>query len=223
MSAEKPFILYGAKNSGSVAVEAALTLLGLDFQVVDAAPWGDAGQQDKARRYNALGQVPTLVLPGGEVMTESAAILLWLGDRYPHAGLSPRPEDRRRVAYLRWMVYVPGAIYWNYTVRDYPERFVDGEAAQAQLKASCRERILANWRAMEEAVDPAPFVLGHSMSMVDLYVAVVSRWTPRRRVFRQHCPKLAAAVERVDADPRLQELWARRMPFTPGWDVEEAG
>ena len=222
MSEEKPFILYGAVGSGSVAVEAAMTLLGLDYQVVDSAPWGTGGEQANARRYNPLGQVPTLVLPGGEVMTESAAILLWLGDRYAAAGLAPRPEDRRRVAYLRWMVYVPAAIYWNYSVRDYPERFVEGEEAQAQLKAACRQRIIDNWSAMEGQLDPAPYLLGPQVSLLDLYVAVVSRWTPRRRVFRQNCPKMAAAVERVDADPRLAELWKRRLPFDAGWDVEQA-
>lgn len=220
MSAEKPFILYGAAGSGSVPVEAAMTLLGLDYQVVESAPWGTAGERANARRYNPLGQVPTLVLPGGEVMTESAAILLWLGDRYAVAGLAPRPEDRRRVAYLRWMVYVPAAIYWNYTVRDYPERFVEGEAAQAQLNAACRQRIIDTWSAMEASLDPGPFLLGPQMSLLDVYVAVASRWTPRRKVFRQHCPKLAAAVERVDADPRLQELWKRRFPFDAGWDEE---
>lgn len=220
MSAERPFILYGAAGSGSVAVEAALTLLGLEYQVVEAAPWGDAQAQAAAGRYNPLGEVPTLVLPGGEVMTQSAAILIWLGDRYAQAGFSPRPEDRRRVSYLRWMSFVPGAVYWNYTVRDHPERWVSDPAAQIELKDAARRRIIEAWRAMEGELDPAPYLLGHSLSLLDVYVAVASRWTPRRRVFRQTCPKLAAAVERVDADLRLRTLWDERFPFEPGWDEE---
>ncbi len=223
MSAEKPFILYGAAGSGSVAVEAALTLLQLDYQVVEAAPWGDEAARAAARRFNPLGEVPTLVLPGGEVMTQSAAILIWLGDRYAGAGFSPRPEDRRRVGYLRWMTYVPGAVYWNYTVRDHPERWVADPAGQAELRAAARQRIIDSWAAMESEVEPAPYLLGHSLSLLDVYVAVASRWTPRRRVFRQHCPKLAQAVERVDADPRLRALWEARFPFEPGWDEEKSG
>ena len=221
MSAEKPFILYGAAGSGgAVAVEAALRLCGLDYQFVDAAPWGDDHTRAAARRYNRLGEVPTLVLPGGEILTETAAILIWLGDRYAHAALSPRPEDRRRVGYLRWMVYLPANIYPMYTVRDHPERWVSDEAQHASLLAATRQRIIDAWMAMEAEVDPAPFVLGHGMSMVDLFVATLSRGTPRRRVFRQHCPKLASAVERVDADPRLRTLWEERFPFSTGWDEE---
>lgn len=221
MSAEKPFILYGAAASnGAAAVEAALILTGLDYQWVDAAPWGDERAKASAKRYNPFGEVPTLVLPGGEVVTETAAILIWLGDRYAHAGLAPRPEDRRRVAYLRWMVFMPANIYSMYTVRDHPERWVDDPAQHDALLRTTRQRIIDSWRVMEGETDPAPFVLGHSMSMVDLFAAALSRGIPRRKVFRQHCPKLAAAVERVDADPRLRTLWEQRMPFTPGWDEE---
>lgn len=221
MSSEKPFILYGAVGSGgAVAVEAALTLIGLDYQVVDAAPWGDEDQRTRAARYNRLGEVPTLILPGGEIMTESAAILLWLGDRYPHAALAPRPEDRRRVAYLRWMAFIPANIYPMYTVRDHPERWVEDPDAQTQLLRATRQRLIDAWRVMEAEVDPAPHVLGHALSVLDLYVATMSRGTPRRTVFRQTCPKLAAAAERVDADPRLRPLFDQRFPFDPGWDQE---
>jgi len=217
------FILYGAAGSGgAVAVEAALALCGVDYQAVDAAPWGTDTERANARRYNALGEIPTLVMPGGEIMSESAAILVWLGDRYPHAGLAPRPEDRRRVAYLRWITFIAANVYPMYTLRDHPERWIDDPAQHAALLASTRSRIIDAWRAMEAEVDPAPFVLGHSMSLVDVYVATMSRGTPRRQVFRRHCPRLAAAAERVDADPRLRTLWAARFPFEPGWDEEPA-
>jgi GST-like protein len=45
---------------------------------------------------NPLKQVPALVLPGGQVLTESAAILIWLGDSRPDAALSPAAERPRR-------------------------------------------------------------------------------------------------------------------------------
>ena len=58
-----------------------------------------------------MRQIPTLVLPGGEVMTESAAILIWLGDLHRDAGLAPRSMAAARRPYLRWMSYVSSAIY----------------------------------------------------------------------------------------------------------------
>ncbi|MCP5705839.1 hypothetical protein NL302_29775, partial [Klebsiella pneumoniae] len=60
-------------------------------------------------------------------------------------------------------------------------------------------------------------ILGERMSLLDFYVAVVSRWTPRRVWFAEFCPRLNAVAERVDALPQLRDFCARRFPFTDGW------
>jgi GST-like protein len=50
--------------------------------------------------------------------------------------------------------------------------------------------------------------------MLDLYVTVLSRWTPHRKRFYRVAPRMAQVVRRVDADPRLAEFWAERFPFS---------
>jgi glutathione S-transferase len=79
-------LLYGAEGSGSVAVEAALTLLGLPYRLVEGATWADEAARQQVAPANPLRQIPTLVLPDGEVVTESAAILIDLADRHAHFG-----------------------------------------------------------------------------------------------------------------------------------------
>ncbi len=49
--------------------------------------------------------------------------------------------------------------------------------------------------------------------MLDLYVTVMSRWTPRRERFALEAPKMTEVVHRVDADARLHAFWAERFPF----------
>ncbi|MBC6981632.1 glutathione S-transferase family protein [Caulobacter sp. 17J80-11] len=214
----EPLKLYSAKGSGSVAVEAALTLLGRPYVIVAEAPtWTQAGRE-AVRPVNAMEQLPVLITPQGEVMTESAAILIWLGDLHPQAGLAPPPDHPDRGAYLRWMVFVPAAIYAMYYLLDDPARMVDGEAAQHELRERALERIKFCWKVMEAQVEPAPFVFGPQLSLLDVYLTVVSRWNPRRRWFEEACPKLASVARRVDALPELQALWAERMPFEPGWE-----
>jgi GST-like protein len=46
------------------------------------------------------------------------------------------------------------------------------------------------------------------MSIIDVYVCVMTRWRPRREWFAKHAPKLAAIAAALDADPRLAPLWA---------------
>ena len=56
------------------------------------------------------------------------------------------------------------------------------------------------------------------LSVLDLYVATASRWSPGRRRFNNVAPGLAEAIRRVDAHPRLTKLWAERFPFVESWE-----
>jgi GST-like protein len=103
--------VYGAEASGSIAVEAALTVLGVPYELIEGATWAHESARERVAPVNAMRQVPTLVYEGGEVMTESAAILIDLADRHPAARLSPAVDDSRRGQFPRWMVYVSSAIY----------------------------------------------------------------------------------------------------------------
>jgi GST-like protein len=214
----RPYTVYGSPGSGSVPVEAALTLIGVPYEVIGETILRDVAHNPEVFKVNPLGQVPALVLSAGEVMTESAAILIWLADRYPDARLGPPSADRRRPAFLRWMAYVSSAIYGLAWVRGDPMRLVSDERQTEVVLNRIADRRANCWRLMDAQIEPGRFLLGDELSVLDLYVATVSRWSPRRRRFYREAPKMAAIVRRVDADPRLAELWATRFPFHEGWE-----
>lgn len=213
--------VYGAAGSGSVPVEAALTLIGLPYDIVEAATWElDPVVLATVEKVNPLKQVPALVLPSGEILTESGAILTWLADSHPQARLGPPVDDPRRGQFLRWMTYIPAAIYSMFWVRDDPTRLGGPDPAQGEwIKAATAERIADCWRMMDQQLTPAgDYLLGDELSVLDLYVTVVSRWRPGRNRFYREAPGMTPIVRRVDADPRLAEFWAERFPFAPGWE-----
>lgn len=208
------FIVYGAAGSGSVPVEAALTLMGAPFRVIEAPTWEGEAQRDKVAGANPMRQIPALTTPEGETLTESAAILIWLTERFPEAGLAPQPGDPRRGQFLRWMSFVPAAVYSMYWVRDDPARLVgEDAAAQAQVLERTAARIAHCWSVMETQLTPGRFLLGDGLTVLDLYVAVVSRWRPLRPRFHAVAPRMGEVVRRVDALPALQPFWTRRFPF----------
>lgn len=207
-------VLYGAAGCGSAVVEAAFTLAGEDYDYVEAEPWTPSPGVDALRAVNPLVQIPTLVLPDGTVMTESVAILLWLMDRHPGV-LGPAAGDAARASFLRWLVYLPAAIYPMYTVGDFCDRWVTGEGAQAELKQATIDRTLFCWQTMEQALKPAPgaWLLGTAqMTALDVYISMMTRWRPRRDAIRAVAPGIVAVAERVDRDPRLEPLWQRHFP-----------
>jgi GST-like protein len=222
-SVAKPYTLYGAPGSGATPVHAALTLIGAPCDVVDVAPWKSEAEREKLPHVNPMRQVPVLVLPSGEIMTESAAILIWLGDRHPEAGLAPPIDDPRRAQYLRWMAYIPASIYSMFWVRDLPSRLAADARAEAVILERTAERITECWRLMDAQMPhDTPYLLGDRICMLDLYVTVASRWTPGRQRFYEVAPRLAEVARRVDSEPRLAEFWASRFPFTPGWESAES-
>ena len=85
--------IFGAVGSGSVPIEATLTLLGIPYEVIEAVTWESEEARKRVETVNPLRQVPALVLPSGEIVTESAAILIYLADLYPEARLAPGLSD----------------------------------------------------------------------------------------------------------------------------------
>jgi len=212
-TADPKLTLYGAQASGSIAVEAALTLLGIPYTIVEGATWAETQARERVAAVNAMQQVPTLVMPNGEVMTESAAILIHLADLHPEALLAPAWNDARRAQYLRWMIYVSSAIYSLHWIKPDVRRIGAPPGARESVVNAVHDRIAFCWAHMDSQVNPGQYLLGNELTVLDLYVTVVSRFGPWRERFYEVAPRMTPVVHRVDAEPRLQAFWQERFPL----------
>lgn len=190
-------------------VEAAFALGGVPCDV-EMIPYGGEGGPDhqKLLQLNPLGQVPTLILPDGRVMTESAAMILHLADLAPQAGLAPRAEDPLRPLFLRWLVYLVAALYPTFTYGDDPKKWAPDEASARYLRAATDAHRESLWRYFAAQNPCTPWVLGETFSALDLYVAVMVAWRPGAAWFAEHCPRLPAIAARVAAMESLRPIWA---------------
>jgi GST-like protein len=212
------FTVFGAVGSGSIPVEATLTLLGIPYELIEGITWQDEAARKRVEAVNPMRQVPALVFPSGEIMTESAAILIHLADAHPGARLAPPVGDPRRAQYLRWMSYVSSAIYALFWIKGDPMRIAASKKDARRVIDRVHDRIADCWAAMDQQITPGRYILGDALTVLDLYVTVVSRFGPWRTRFYKTAPKMAEIVRRVDADPRLQDFWAQRYPFEDGWE-----
>jgi GST-like protein len=205
--------LYGAKGSGAAAIEAALQIARLPFQWVEAASWEPGAGLDELKRVNPLAQIPTLVLEDGAVMTESAAILAWLGLQYPASGLLPS-QDARRAQAIRGLVFIAANCYAAIGVIDYPQRFCTqcDEATGERIRAGARARLHQYWEIFADQFPQAPFLSGERLGALDLLAAVVSRWSGARAHLAAARPAFHATLQRIEADPRIAEIFARHWP-----------
>lgn len=205
--------LFGSVASGSTAVEAALTLLGIEVDLIEGATWEAEAARVRVGAANPMRQIPTLVDDAGRVMTESAAILIHLADTHPQARLAPAVDDPRRAEFLRWMVFVSSAIYSLHWIKPDVTRVGARPDQRDQVVDAVHDRIAFCWGVMDAQMMPGRYLLGDELSVLDLYVTVVSRFGPWRERFYEVAPTMSPIVRRVDADPRLQEFWAARFPL----------
>jgi GST-like protein len=207
----KGYKLYATNGCGSMIVEIAFGVAGVPFEIVDV-PWADTGWKSKAlKKLNPLGQVPTLVLPNGNVMTESAAILLHLADTVPGFALVPPAGHASRADYLRWQMFLISAVYPTFTYGDVTERWV-GETYQTGAGKLLREGTHAHrmdlWRYVEKQVD-GPWFLGETFSALDVYMWAMTLWRPGRDWFKAECPTLHKIATKLDAHPVIKKVAAR--------------
>lgn len=200
--------LYGARGWGSTLAEAALAWVGEPFDFIDVEGFDQPGpERDRLLAINPLARVPTLAAPDGLVLTESAAITLHLADLRPDSGLAPRPGDPLRPAFLNRLVWFVSALYPTFTYRDYPERWAPGAQDQLIARVDAFRRTL--WSQFESEIGDGPWVLGAQPSALDIYVAVMSHWRPRREWIAEHCPKLHRIASGADALPAISPVLER--------------
>ena len=203
--------LIASKSTGSMIVEAALALSKLPYEV-EMIPYVEPGpQRERLLALNPLGQVPTLLLPDGRVMTQSAAIVLHLADEAPQAGLTPPAHDPARPMFLRWLLFIVSAIYPTFTYGDDPSRWAHDEAAGKHLRHATDEHRKELWRYFAAQNPCKPWVLGERFSALDLYVAVMNMWRPGPAWFKQECPALAGIADRVARLDALHDVWTRNV------------
>jgi GST-like protein len=221
------FVLFGFKGSGSAAIEAALEWAGLPYRMVRTASWAKGSSLDKLAAINPLKQIPTLVLPDGTVLSESAAILIHLGLTCPKAGLLPG-EPSARARCLRALVYIAANCYSAVSVTDFSQRWTAStdESAQQAVRQAARAQLHHHWGVfadvfapgVEQASSAAAFLSGlrtdgsDQPGAVDLLAAVVSKWSGTRAYLKAHRPGFLALLERIEAHPRVAPVFARHWP-----------
>jgi glutathione S-transferase len=154
-----------------MAPHAALAEIGVDYQLVEIGR--EAAQEEESYRVlNPLGVVPTLVDDdSGLVLTESAAILLYLADRFPESQLAPAD----RAEYYRWLVFLTNTVQTAMLRWFYPERYGDGDKT---MEAAGRDAAEA-FAILDRALEGRTWLAAEHRTGADLFLFMLTRWGRR--------------------------------------------
>jgi GST-like protein len=209
------YTLYGKKGSGSASTQIALDIAGAPYRIVETASWEPNEAFAELLKVNPLGQIPTLVLADGSVLTESAAILIHLDGAHPQAGLLPR-EPSARAQSIRGLVFIAANCYAAISIIDFPERWCanadDDEAVKERIRAGSRARLHRHWEMFADTFPARPYLNGSEIGALDLLAAVVSKWSGTRAHLEQARPAFHATLKRIEAHPKVAPVFARHWP-----------
>jgi GST-like protein len=206
--------LYGCPGSGSAAIEMALRQAGISYRSVRAASWEPGPGYEQLKTINPLGQIPTLALGDGLVLTESAAILIHLGLTAP--GLLPGAPSARARA-IRGLVFIAANCYSAVSITDFPERWTtqSDSAAIDAVRAAARVQLHQAWLRFADQFfdDPArPFLCGDSPGALDFLAVVVSKWSGTRAALKAEQPAFHAWLEALQRHPAVAGVHAEHWP-----------
>jgi GST-like protein len=205
------YTIFGDKGTGAFSAEAALAEAGAPYEFHFVSLEKREQKKPEFLAINPSGKVPALRLPEGEVITESAAILLTIADHFPNARLLPAQASTTRAQAYRWLAFMASEVYPMVEISDYPERFVpEGEQAEA-LRERARARIRERLTIVERMVD-GPWFLPTGFSILDIYAAMFTRWRGsigRDWLKEGHIPKLEALAKALSERPRIAPVWQR--------------
>ena len=198
--------LYWRPGSAAMAPHAALAEIGVEYELVEIER--ETAQSDPAyRALNPLGVVPTLV-DGDVVVTESAAILLYLADRYPEARLAP--ADRAQL-YAK-LVFMTNTMQTTMLRLFYPERYGDDSVAEVARAEAGRLYDL-----MDGALDGRDWLVGEHRTAADLFLFMLTRWGRWLEPAAWDRPQLRAHFLRTLALPGVARMVAEQGLDLPDW------
>lgn len=166
------------------------------------------GEQKSAehKALNLMGKVPVLI-DGEAVVAESAAIGVYLADRYAPGRLAPALDDPRRGAFLRWCFYAPSVVEPCCMAKASGWAYSPSTAGFGTY-----EEML---QTIEGAIGEGPWLLGEQFTVADVILGGTLRWMllfgmiEKREVFEQYVARLSARPASQRADAKNQEIAAR--------------
>jgi glutathione S-transferase len=199
--------LYMHAAACSLAPHIICRELGLPLELVEVdrktnmTPLGEDYLQ-----INGNGYVPALQLDSGEVLIEGPAIMQYLADLRPEAGLAPEAGTMERVRLQSWLNFITSELHKPLAMMFLPPY----ASARDVLRAHVNKRL--DWMNGRFA---GPYLMGEAFTVADPYLFVCLNWSPWHKIEVTRWPALADFMKRIAERPSVREAFGAEdlLPF----------
>lgn len=200
-------VVYHHPFSRAANVVWMLEEVGIGYELIHVDLTAGEHQREAHLARNPMGKVPVLA-DGDAVVTETAAIGVYLADRYASGRLAPALDDPARGTFLRWCFYAPSVVEPGCMAKAANWEFKPSQAGWGTY-----ERLLDT---IERGVSPGPWLLGERFTMADVILGGTVRWMlqfgmlDKRDAFVAYAERLSARPAAKAADARNAQIAKER-------------
>jgi glutathione S-transferase len=200
-------VLFVRPNSGSAVCEALLALTGRSYELRVMDKLADGSNPPQLLSVNPLGQVPALQISDGTVITESAAIALWIADLCPEKKLAPAISDPLRAKYLCLMLFMATNCYMSALRYYFPYRYSTDISHADCIRDKGLEHMHREWVILTDMLGDNDYLLGTNMSAADIYLSMFISWEEDVEDFTKRYPALSGLNHRVLQNKTVYSIW----------------
>ena len=196
--------LYFSPGACSMASHIALEEIGAPYE--EKLTQLQKGEQKTPTylKINPRGKVPALSVDG-KVITENTAILTYLAKRFPEKKLLPSDplEEARTIGTMAWF---SNTVHPSFGHHIRPERYAEGDAAQAAVKAAGLKAFETHLREIDGMLEGKQWIMGDQYTAADPYALVFYGWGVRAGLPMTEMRAFTAWKERMLARPAVRKI-----------------
>jgi glutathione S-transferase len=149
-------------------------------------------------KVNPRGYVPVLELDDGDKLTEGPAIVQYLADQKPEAGLAPKNGTKERYHLQEWLNFLTSEVHKQFSPLFKPNTPED-------YKKIAKENLANRFKWMDQQLAGKDYLTGKQFTVADAYAFVLLGWTKPTQIGLSQWPNLQAFHKRVAARPKVKE------------------
>lgn len=199
--------IYYATGACSLAPHIVLEWIGAPYEAVKV----QLGSQELLA-VNPAGAVPTLREDDGWLLTQAGAILDYLANKYPEAGLAGGDSLRAKAEAHRWSAFLTSDLHAAFWPIFLPQRYTTeaGQTARKAVVEAGQKLVAKQFELLDSHLDGRDWILDGGRSVIDAYAFPMIRWAKKLLPGGvADYPAVLSLHDRLAADPAVQQVLAR--------------
>lgn len=202
------YTLYYSPFACSLAAHAVLEKIGEEFQLEKIDLQKNGHKSEAFLQLNPHGQVPVLEHEA-KTITQLGAILIYLAEEHPDAGILPHKESNEHIESLKWLFYLSTTVHPIFSTAFFPDRVTTGSTDEVTHQTMCRiDRVLEEF---DQRLAGRPFIVGETPYAIDYYLFAMFNWLQLFQKPVAPYTNIQSFMERLSGMPEMGRALAREM------------